>query len=104
MSYNVDMDVEIDVQNAFEHLTRKERECFIDENVDEASDESLIDEIRYRGLKLANDANYKELVNRASAIFSVGGMAARDFLTDCLGLQHTVSVDVIINRLKSILQ
>lgn len=98
------MEVEIDAQDAFDNLTRSEKQGFINENIDRASDECLVGEIRNRGLKIAEDANYRELVNRASAMFLVGGMGARDFLTDSLGLQHTVSVDVIINKLKSILQ
>lgn len=104
MFYTVDMEVEIDVQDAFKNLTRKEKSEFINENIDRASDECLVAEIQTRGLKIAEDANYRELVNRASAMFLVGGMSARDFLTDALGLQHTVRVDVIINKLKSILQ
>lgn len=104
MFYTVDMEVEIDVQDAFDNLTRKEKQSFIDENVDLASDESLITEIQSRDLKIAKDSTYKELVEHASAMFLVGGMGARDFLTDSLGLQHTASTDVIINKLKSILQ
>lgn len=104
MFYTVDMEVEIDVRDAFDNLTRKEKQSFIDENIDYASDESLIDEIQDRGLKMAKDATYKELVERASAMFLVGGMVARDFLTDSLGMQHTASTDVIVNKLKSILQ
>lgn len=98
------MEVEIDVQDAFDDLARSEKQGFINENIDRASDECLVGEIQKRGLKIAEDANYRELVNRASAMFFVGGMSAHDFLADSLGLQHTVSVDVIINKLKSILQ
>lgn len=104
MFYTVDMDVEIDVQDAFDNLTRDKRQEFINKNIDRASNEKLVDEIQGRGLKVARDANYKELVDRASAMFLIGGMGARDFLADSLELQHTVRVDVIINKLKSILQ
>lgn len=103
MFYTVDMEVEIDVQDAFDNLTREEKQGFINENIDRASDECLIDEIQERGLKV-EDANYQELVNGACKKFLVGGMTARDFLTDSLGLQHTASIDEIISNLKSILQ
>lgn len=98
------MEVEIDVQDAFDNLTRKEKQEFIGENIDRASDECLIDEIQERGLKMVEDANYQELVNGVCKKFLVGGMTARDFLTDSLGLQHTASIDEIISNLKSILQ
>lgn len=104
MFYTVDMEVEIDVQDAFNDLTQKEKQGFIDENIDRASDECLVDEIQGRGLKIAEQANYQELVNGARNKFLVGGMTARDFLTDCLGLTHTASIDEIINNLKSVLQ
>lgn len=104
MLYTVDMEIEIDVQDAFDELTKNEKQKFIDENIDRASDECLVAKVRERGLKIEDDANYRELVNRASSMFLVGGMAARDFLTDSLGLQHTVNLDVIIYKLKQILQ
>lgn len=104
MFYTVDMEVEIDVQDAFDELTRNEKQGFIGENIDSASDESLINEIQRRDLKIATNANYRELVNRASVIFLVGGMVARDFLTNILEMQHTASIDEIINNLKSVLQ
>lgn len=104
MFYTVDMEVEIDVQDAFDNLTQKEKQGFINENIDRASDECLVDEIQGRGLKIAEQANYQELVNGARNKFLVGGMTARDFLTDCLGLTHTASIDEIINNLKSVLQ
>lgn len=102
MFYTVDMEVEIDVQDAFDNLTRDEKQDFINENIDRASDESLITEIQSRGLKIAKDANYKELTDGVRDIFL--SVTAHDFLTDCLGLQHTASVEEIINNLKSILQ
>lgn len=104
MFYTVNMEVEIDVQDAFDNLTQKEKQGFINENVDRASDECLLEEIHDRGLKVANDAIYQELVNVASNKFLIGGMTARDFLTDSLGLTHTASIDEIINNLKSVLQ
>lgn len=104
MFYTVDMEVEIDVQDAFDNLTRKEKKSFINENVDQASDECLVEEIQKRGLKIAKQAKYQELVNGASNKFLIGGMTARDFLTDSLGLTHTASIDEIINNLKSVLQ
>lgn len=100
----VDMEVEIDVQDAFDNLTRNEKQDFINENIDRASDECLADEIQERGLKIAKQANYQELVNGARNKFLIGGMTARDFLTDSLGLTHTASIDEIINNLKSVLQ
>lgn len=104
MFYTVDMEVEVDVQDAFENLTRKEKQGFINENIKSASDESLIAEIQKRGLKIAKYANYQELVNGACKMFLVGGMTARDFLADSLGLCHTASINEIINNLKSVLQ
>lgn len=104
MFYTVNMEVEIDVQDAFDDLTQKEKLGFINENVDRASDECLVEEIQKRGLKIAKQANYQELVNGASNKFLIGGMTARDFLTDSLGLTHTASIDEIINNLKSVLQ
>lgn len=104
MFYTVDMEVEIDVQDAFENLTRNEKQGFINENINRASDERLIAEIQKRGLKIAKDANYQELVSGACKMFLVGGMTARDFLTDSLGLSHAASIDEIINNLKSVLQ
>lgn len=104
MFYTVDMYVEIDVQDAFDNLTQKEKRGFINENVDQASDECLVEEIQKRGLKIAKQANYQELVNGASNKFLIGRMTARDFLTDSLGLTHTASIDEIINNLKSVLQ
>lgn len=104
MFYTVDMEIEIDVQDAFDNLTREEKQGFICNNIEYASDENLVTEIHDRGLKCAKDANYQELVNRASALFLVGGMAAHDFMADSPGLQHTVSDEVIINKLKSVLQ
>lgn len=98
------MEIEIDVQDAFDDLTQKEKQDFINENIDRASDESLVAEIQKRGLKIAKDANYQELVNGACKMFLIGGMAARDFLTDSLGLRHAESIDEIINNLKSVLQ
>ena len=41
MRYTVDMEVEIDVQDAFDDLTKKEKSEFIDENLDHSSDEAL---------------------------------------------------------------
>jgi hypothetical protein len=102
MFYTVDMEVEIDVQDAFDNLTRDEKQDFINENIDLVRDESLITEIQSRGLKIAKDANYKELADGVRDIFL--SVTAHDFLADCLGLQHTASVDEIINNLKSILQ
>lgn len=61
-------------------------------------------EIQKRGLKIAKDANYQELANGAYKMFLVGGMTARDSLTDNLGLSHTASINEIINNLKSVLQ
>lgn len=104
MLYTVDMELEVDVQDAFDNLTQKERRGLIEENITYASNESLRREIQSRKLKIAEDANYQELVNRASALFLDGGMAAHDFMADSLGLQCTVSVDAIINKLKSVLQ
>lgn len=104
MFYTVDMEVEIDVQDAFDNLTQNEKQGFINENIDYASDEDLLNEIHKRRLKIAKDANYQELVNGARNKFLVGGMTARDFLADTLGLQHTASIDEIINNLKSVLQ
>lgn len=104
MFYTVGIEVEIDVQDAFENLTRNEKQGFINENIDRASDERLVAEIQKRGLKIAKDANYQELVNGACKKFLVGGMTARDFLTDSLGLSHAASIDEIINNLKSVLQ
>lgn len=104
MWYTVDMEVEIDVQDAFDNLTRNERQEFIKENIDCASDDSLIDEIQKRGLKAAKDANREKLVEGASEMFLAGGMTARDFLADCLNMQHSASIDEIINNLKSLLQ
>lgn len=104
MFYTVDMDVEIDVQDAFDFLDSDEKTSFINENIDCASDDSLMTEINERGLKIAKDANYQEFVNNVRDMFLVGGMAAHDFLADCLGMQHGASVDEIINKLKSVLQ
>ena len=104
MFYTVDMEVEIDVQDAFDELTRKEKQGFINENIDQASNECLVEEIQKRGLKIATKSNYQELVNGARNKILIGGMAARDFLTDSLGLTHTASIDAIINTLKSVLQ
>lgn len=104
MFYTVDMEVEIDVQDAFDNLTRDEKQGFINKNIDRASDGRLVAEIQERGLKIANQANYQELVNGVQKKFLVGRMTARDFMTDCLGLTHTASIDEIINNLKSILQ
>lgn len=63
MFYTVDMEIEIDVRDAFDNLTRKEKQGFINENIDRASNECLVAEIQKRGLKIAKDANYQELVN-----------------------------------------
>ena len=104
MFYTVDMEVEIDVQDAFDYLTQEEKRGFINENVDRASNECLVEEIQNRGLKIAKEADYQELVNGASNKFLSGGMTARNFLTDSLGLTHTASIDEIINNLKSVLQ
>lgn len=104
MFYTVGMEVKINVQDAFENLTRNEKQGFINENIDRASDGRLVAEIQKRGLIIARDANYQELVNSVSRTFLVGGMMARDFLTDSLGLTHTASIDEIINNLKSVLQ
>lgn len=104
MFYTVDMEVEIDVQDAFDDLMPNEKQCFINDNIDQASDERLIAEIQKRGLKIAKDANYQELVSGACKMFLVGGMTACDFLADSLGLTHTASIDEIINNLKSVLQ
>lgn len=104
MFYTVYMEVEIDVQNAFDDLTQNEKQGFINENINRASDESLIAEIQKRGLKIAKDAIYQELASGVRGKFLVGGMAARDFLTDSLGMQHTANIDEIINNLKSVLQ
>ena len=104
MFYTVDMEIEIDVQDAFDNLTRNERQDFINENINLASNEDLIAEIQKRGLKIANDANYQELVNGTCEKFIAGGIEARDFLTDSLGILHTASIDEIINNLKLVLQ
>lgn len=96
--------VEIDVQDALDNLTQNEKQDFINENLFRASAENLIAEIQKRDLRLVKDANYQELVNGACKMFLVGGMTARDFLTDSLGLSHTASIDEIINNLKSVLQ
>lgn len=103
MFYAVDMEIEIDVRDAFDKLTREEKQGFINENIARASDECLNAEIQKR-IKLVKDANYPEFVDGVSKMFLVGGMTARDFLTDSLGLQHTASIDEIINNLKSVLQ
>lgn len=104
MFYTVNMEIEIDVQDAFDDLTQKEQRGFINENVDRASNECLVEEIQKRGLKIARDASYQELVDVVRNKFIDGGMTARDFLTDCLGLTHAASIDEIINNLKSVLQ
>lgn len=104
MRYIVDMEIEIDVQDAFENLTRKETSKFIDENLCYSSDEALKTEIQKRRLKIAQDANYQKLVDDVRNKFIDGGMTARDFLTDALGIQHSASIDEIINNLKSVLQ
>lgn len=104
MRYTVEMDVDIDVQDAFDELTQKEQRGFINENINLASNECLVEEIQKRGLKISKEANYQELVNGASNKFLIGGMTARDFLTDSLWLTHTASIDEIINNLKSVLQ
>lgn len=104
MFYTVDMELEIDVQDAFDNLTREEKESFIGENIDRASNEVLCTEIQSRKLKIVKDANYQELVNGVREIFLVGRANAHDFLTDCLGIQYSASVDEIINNLKSVLQ
>lgn len=104
MWYTVDMEIEIDVQDAFDNLTRDEKQGFINENIDYASNESLIDEIQERGLKAAKDANRIVLVEGVGEMFLAVGMTARDFLADCLGMQHNASIDEIINNLKSVLQ
>lgn len=59
------MEIEVDVQDAFDNLTQNEEQGFINENIDRASNERLVAEIQKRGLKIAKDANYKELVTRA---------------------------------------
>lgn len=104
MFYTVDMEIEIDVQDAFDELTRDEKSEFINENLDHSSDEALKTEIQKRRLKIAQDANYQELVDGVRNKFSDGGMTARDFLTDALGIQHSASIDEIINNLESVLQ
>lgn len=78
--------VEIDLQDAFDDLFENEKCKFIDKNIGNASDHMLIAEIKSR------------------LLLFIGGMTAHDFLADCLGLQHTASVEEIINNLKSILQ
>lgn len=104
MLYTVDMEIEIDVQDAFDNLMREEKSKFIDENLDHSSNEALKTEIQKRRLKIAQDANYKELVDGVRNKFIDGGMTARDFLTDALGIQHSASIDEIINNLELILQ
>lgn len=104
MFYTIDMEIEIDVQEAFDKLTREEKQSFIGKNIYRVSDECLVEEIQKRALKIAKQANYQELVDGASNKFLIGGMTARDFLTDSLGLTHTASIDEIINNLKSVLQ
>lgn len=104
MLYTVDMEIEIDVQDAFDNLMRKEKSKFIDENLDHSSDEALKTEIQKRRLKIAQEANYQELVDCVRKKFIDGGMTARDFLTDALGIQHSASIDEIINNLELILQ
>lgn len=104
MFYTVDMEIEIDVQDAFDNLMRNEKSKFIDENLDRSSDEALKTEIQKRRLKIAQDANYQELVDGVRNKFIDGGMTARDFLTDALGIQHSASIDEIINNLELILQ
>lgn len=104
MLYTVDMEIEIDVQDAFDNLIRKEKSKFIDENLDHSSDEALKTEIQKRRLKIAQEANYQELVDGVRNKFIDGGMAARDLLTYALGIQHSASIDEIINNLELILQ
>lgn len=94
--------VEIDLQDAFDDLLGNEKCKFIDENIGNASDRMLLAELRSRGFK--DDPERDGAVNYAQRTFFAGGMTAHDFLADCLGLQHTASVDEIINNLKSILQ
>lgn len=94
--------VEIDLQDAFDDLFESEKRKFIDENIGNASDRMLIVELNSRVLGSKPDRDVA--VNYAQKTFLVGGMTARDFLADCLGLQHTASVEEIINNLKSILQ
>lgn len=66
-----------------------------------AQNAERIREVRLQLQSLVEDGG---AVGYAQKTFLVGGMTARDFLADCLGLQHTASVDKIINNLKSILQ
>lgn len=104
MFYTVDMEVEIDVQDAFENLTQNKKQGFINENIDYASDGDLLNEIHKRDMKIVRILKRQELVSGVHDKFLVGGMQARDFLTDCLGMQNTASIDEIINNLKSVLQ
>lgn len=104
MWYTVDMEVEIDVQDAFDCLSQEEKNDFICGNIEYASDECLLTEIHDRGLKIVKVETMQELVNGARDMFLVGGVKAKDFLADCLGLQHSASLDEIINNLKSVLQ
>lgn len=94
--------VEIDLQDAFDDLFGNEKRKFIDENIGNASDRMLIAELKSRLLE--NEPERGGVVNYAQKTLFIGGMTAHDFLADCLGLQHTASVDEIINNLKSILQ
>lgn len=94
--------VEIDLQDVFGDLFESEKCKFIDENIEYASDCKMLAELRSRGFEDAPERG--AAVNYAQRTFFAGGMTARDFLTDCLGIQHTSSVDEIIDNLKSILQ
>lgn len=94
--------VEIDLQDAFDDLFENEKCKFIDENIGNASDRMLIAEIKSR--LLGNESERGGAVNYVQRTLFIGGMTAHDFLADCLGLQHTASVEEIINNLKSILQ
>lgn len=94
--------VEIDLQDAFDDLFENEKRKFIDENIGNASDRMLIAELKSRGFEDAPERG--GAVNYAQRTFFAGGMTARDFLADCLGIQHTASVDEIIKSLKLILK
>jgi hypothetical protein len=93
--------VEIDLQDAFEDLTECKKCKFIDENIGNASNKELLSELKTRGLEI--ECERKPAIDYAQKTFFAGGITARDFLTDCLGIQHTSSIEEIFSLLEKIL-
>lgn len=95
MYYTVDLEIEVDVENAFDNLSSREQKQFISERIDLATDTSLLKEAKKRQFSLVRDEVVKYLTDL------IGTPSARDLFADVLGLQRTESVESICEQLKN---